>query len=138
MAVVSMALVSCGGGKDEGVKPADPAFEYDGDGTVLDGCFQMKSVGVREDSPYKIVTSITVEVIKDIPFDKMKANNDDYYIWVFPHLLDKNMVKIGLGALTVNLKGKKKGDVFNISETIKTEEPYLTKEVKYARLGIGH
>ena len=84
LAVVSMALASCGGGggnnqeKKEAKKyePATPAITYsvpnvlDREKIELDefkGCFEVKNVGVRESAAMELTASATLEVVKDLP-----------------------------------------------------------------------
>lgn len=127
LAVVSMALVSCGGGKDEGVKPASPAITYDNNASILNGCFEVKNVALREKSMYEIEVTATLEVIKDIP---ELGNLEDESVGRPPfksmdsklYVYDKNMAQIGISKYgLVDVLGKKKGDIINFSRPAKLD-----------------
>ena len=85
LAVISMALISCGGGKNEtkeGAKeetkvakvyePATPAFLYKAveiemcDISVRD-CFEMKRINLAEAADWTVSVTVTLEALQDAP-----------------------------------------------------------------------
>jgi len=125
LAVVSMALASCGGG-DEGVKPADPAVTYE---TVtgkdkdkeyrveLRDCLQVKKVSIRGNGIYKVSVTAQIEMVKE-PSEPIQ------WIRAGVEVLDKNEAQIckytTFGGMV--LEGVvHKGDVGSLSCEIDTD-----------------
>lgn len=136
LAIVSMALVSCGGGEDEGVKPANPAIIYNDNASILDGCFEVKNVAIRQTSLYEISVTATLEVIKDVPplglcpeiSDPYKSMNTVLYVY------DKNMAKICNTKYALpEIINKKKGDIINISQKTKDLDILASEVIKDAK-----
>ena len=76
LAVVSMALVSCGGGGG-GLKPAKPAITYSTSEESVDlkDCLKVESVAIRKSESFEVIVSAKVEMIKEPsePFNSIKA-----------------------------------------------------------------
>ena len=96
LAVVSMALVSCGGGKKAGVEIASPAISYqnvnendlfDSDKVNIKDCLSVKSVAIRENGSQVISVTAQVEMIKQ------PSKTCDYII-AKVELLDENGARI--------------------------------------------
>lgn len=132
LAVISMALVSCGGGS--GVKPADPAITYDEHPssefqTCIKDCLKVISVSLRENSLYETSVSAKVELVEEPsePIQWVKCGCE---------ILDKNEARIARAGEwycdAAHLS--KKGDVGTISFIVETEEGlYASKVVEEAR-----
>ncbi len=122
LAVVSMALVSCGGGKsDGGVKPADPAITYDAATdryqVEIRDCLQVKKVSIRENGLYKVSVTAQIEMVKE-PSEPIQ------WIRAGVEVLDKNEAQIcnytTFGGMV--LEGVvHKGDVGSLSCEIDTD-----------------
>lgn len=150
LAVVSMALVSCGGGggNEQGDKknskkyePATPAFTYDQTdfyNVPLKGCFEVKNVGIRENSLYELGVSVTLEALQDV------SSN---YIYGYIVVYDENMAQIGEPEkntydFPVSAEGlptnAEKGDVFTINGKIYlslgTTAQKALEEIKYVQI----
>lgn len=130
LAVVSMAMVSCGG---SGVKPADPAITYEETSsehqTCIKDCLKVISVSLRENSLYETSVSAKVELVNE-PSEPIK--------WVKSgcEILDKNEAIIARASdwkcYAADLS--KKGDVGTISFKVETKEGlYASKVVEDAR-----
>lgn len=139
LAVVSMALVSCGGG--EAVQPADPAIIYDtfsvddhDDFFVnINNCLQIKKVSIAEIASEVFVT-VVVEMIKEPCAPICDINGD-------VEILDKNETRIGFSDSGGNesLEGvAHKGDTGTLKCKIYPEHGLSASEVilaaKYVRL----
>jgi len=153
LAVVSMALVSCGGGGGNGqgdkknskkYEPATPAITYDQNdyyNVPLKGCFEVKNVGIRENSLYELGVSVTLEALQDV-------SSDDIYGYIVVY--DENMAQIGEPEKNryhhpVSAEGlptnAEKGDVFTINGKIDlsalsagTTAQKALAEIKYVQI----
>ena len=90
LAVVSMALVSCGG-DGGGLKPAEPVITYESANadykTDLRDCLQVKNVVIRENGLYEVSVTAQIEMVKE-PSEPIQ------WISTGVELLDKNGAKI--------------------------------------------
>ena len=145
LAVVSMALVSCGGGKKAGVEIASPAISYqnvnENDllnlGNVnINDCLSVKSVAVRDNGTLAISVTAQEELIK-------KPSKPCDYIMAKVELLDENGARICYyDEKAPHFKGLNNvGDVVAMSWEINTlsMSGYQTAEeivpnVKYVRI----
>ena len=139
LAVVSMALVSCGGGKDEGLKPAEPVITYESANkdykTDLRDCLQVKNVVIRENGLYDVSVTAQIEMVKE-PSESIQ------WISTGIELLDKNGARICgesgfMGGFT--FKGVTKvGDIGSASCKIETEvglpASKVIEEAKFYRI----
>lgn len=138
LAVVSMALVSCGG-DGGGLKPAEPVITYESANadykTDLRDCLQVKNVVIRENGLYEVSVTAQIEMVKE-PSEPIQ------WISTGVELLDKNGAKICgesgfLGGFT--FEGVTKvGEVGSASCTIETEvgmpASKVIEEAKFYRI----
>ena len=122
LAVASMVLVSCRGGKDEGLKPAEPAITYESANndykTDLRDCLKVKNVIIRENGLYDVSVTAQIEMVKE-PSEPIQ------WISTGVELLDKNGAQICgesgfLGGFTFQGVSRV-GDVGSASCKIETE-----------------
>jgi hypothetical protein len=139
LAVVSMALVSCGGG---GIQPASPDILYKGDGSKLDGYLKVKEVSARVEGEYITATAI-LEVVKDIPEMSKTLINGEKRTYEYSHsslsLFDKDMMILGDNIGNhLSFLNKKQGETITLSSTIKTDMPSseAIKKVKFVLVTI--
>lgn len=139
LAVVSMALVSCGEG---GIQPASPDILYNGDGSKLDGYLKVKEVSARVEGEYITATAI-LEVVKDIPEMSITLINGEKRTYEYSHsslsLFDKDMMILGDNIGNhLSFLNKKQGETITLSSTIKTDMPSseAIKKVKFVLVTI--
>lgn len=135
LAVVSMALVSCGGdGGGGGLKPAEPAITYESANydfeTDVRDSFQVKNVAIRENGTYKVSVTAQIEMVKDL-------SEPIQHIATGVELLDKNGAKLCSGGF--GFEGATKvGEVSSASCTIETEvgmpASKVIEEAKFYRI----
>lgn len=145
LAVVSMALVSCGGGdgksKSESKKPvvemADPPFIFrkapDTDINVpVKGCFKVKQVTVADAGVLDVNVSVTLEALQDV---------DSEVIFTYIHVFDENMGDLtGEAGLGSHYGSVEKGDVIVITEKVGLTESHVhpSEVVRYVQLQEMH
>lgn len=145
LAVVSMALVSCGGGGNA-IKPTTPDILYKNDGSKLDGYLKVKDVSARVESEKSLMAIVTLEVTKDIPEIKEEWKNiNEVHIYKDARytisLYDKDMAKIGdkSSSGSFNFEQRKAGETITASAKIETDLPAseVIKNVKYGEITIS-
>jgi len=133
LAVVSMALVSCGGGGDDKqIKPAPTGITYENyfrkeNNVPLLGCYELKSVGVKKVDDTHLMVSATIEALQKVSVDFLDANLGVY---------DNNMVLIKEVYLDQDFPQlSAPGDVFTVSGEIETEDvEKLLNEIEYVQV----
>lgn len=107
LAVVVIALVSCGGGSEKGITLTDPAILYyhnvDSEEVDITNCLLVKNLDVVEENA-EIVVSAQFEMVKE-PETPIR------YVVCDINLLDENEQKIAV-ALTV-IEIAKEGEIVN-------------------------
>jgi hypothetical protein len=141
LAVVSMALVSCGGGdgksKSESKKPvvemADPPFIF-GKASNIDknvpvkGCFKVKQVTVADACVLDVNVSVTLEALQDV---------DCSVIAAYIHVFDENMGDLtGKHGYGDHMGSVEKGDVIVITAKVQLTESHVhpSEVVRYVQL----
>ena len=145
LAVVSMALVSCGGGGNA-IKPTTPDILYKNDGSKLDGYLKVKDVSARVESEKSLMAIVTLEVTKDIPEIKEELKNINV-VHIYKDarytisLYDKDMAKIGdqSSSGSFNFEQRKAGETITASAKSETDLPAseVIKNVKYGEITIS-
>ena len=141
LAVVSMALVSCGGGdgksKSESKKPvvemADPPFifgkaYYIFENVPLKGCFKVKQVTVADAGVLDVNVSVTLEALQDV---------DSKDIYAYIHVFDENMGDLtGKSGLGNHYGSVEKGDVIVMTGKVQLTESHVhpSEVVRYVQL----
>jgi len=134
LAVVSMALVSCGGGGKDGkqIKPTSTGITYENyiakeKNVPLLGCYELKSVGVRKVDDTHLMVSATIKALEKVSVDFLDAK-----LGVF----DNNMVLIKQVYLDQDFpKLSAPGDVFTVSGDLETEDVQkLLNEIEYVQV----
>lgn len=145
LAVVSMALVSCGGGdgksKSESKKPvvemADPPFifgkaYYIFENVPLKGCFKVKQVTVADAGVLDVNVSVTLEALQDVDSEKIGAHF---------HVFDENMGDLtGKSDWSEHYGSVEKGDVIVMTGKVQLTESHVhpSEVVRYVQLQEMH
>ncbi len=145
LAVVSMALVSCGGGdgksKSESKKPvvemADPPFIFNKaddyyENVPLKGCFKVKQVTVADAGVLNVNVSVTLEALQDV-------DSEDIYADI--HVFDENMGDLnGKNCFVHHYGSVEKGDVIVITGKVQLTGSHVhpSEVVRYVQLQEMH
>ena len=135
LAVVSMALVSCGGGSGNEVKLASPSITYEHSSlnsrVSLADCLSVKHLEVKETNTNEITVSGEIEIVQTPEYKIYRG----YYGGDIQLLDEDGEVVLEEGFYLSDLKDGKKGDVGIVDVKIKTDEPAseIMKKAKYIR-----
>lgn len=149
LAVVSMALVSCGGGdgksKSESKKPvveiADPPMTFQKaddsyENVPLKGCFKIKQAAVAdlgyhsEKNKNKISVSVTLEALQNVECDRLEG-----VIHIFTKDMgDLNTIPMWGGGFDNFDVSLETGDVIVVNTQVYVDPNHDARDVKYVQI----